>query len=105
MSENKVFDENDAIKFIREYIPENIKNKYSDNDILLLMDTMYDFFDEEDDDDFDEENFDDEAYLNNIINYVKKSIRKDPENAIEMDDVKHLVMGELEYEATLDDIF
>ncbi|MBQ4917739.1 MAG: hypothetical protein IIU72_07250 [Muribaculaceae bacterium] len=105
MNENKVFDENDAIKFIREYIPENIKNKYSDNDILLLMDTMYDFFDEEDDDDFDEENFDDEAYLNNIINYVKKSIRKDPENAIEMDDVKHLVMGELEYEATLDDIF
>ena len=105
MSENKVFDENDAIKFIREYIPENIKNQYSDNDILLLMDTMYDFFDEEDDDDFDEENFDDEAYLNNIVNYVKKSIRKDPENAIEMDDVKHLVMGELEYEATLDDIF
>ena len=105
MSENKVFDENDAIKFTREYIPENIKNKYSDNDILLLMDTMYDFFDEEDDDDFDEENFDDEAYLNNIVNYVKKSIRKDPENAIEMDDVKHLVMGELEYEATLDDIF
>jgi hypothetical protein len=105
MSENKVFDENDAIKFIREYIPENIKNKYSDNDILLLMDTMYDFFDEEDDDDFDEENFDDEAYLNNIVNYVKKSIRKDPENAIEMDDVKHLVMGELEYEATLEDIF
>lgn len=105
MSENKVFDENDAIKFIREYIPENIKNKYSDNNILLLMDTMYDFFDEEDDDDFDEENFDDEAYLNNIVNYVKKSIRKDPENAIEMDDVKHLVMGELEYEATLDDIF
>ena len=105
MNENKVFDENDAIKFIREYIPENIKNKYSDNDILLLMDTMYDFFDEEDDDDFDEENFDDEAYLNNIVNYVKKSIRKDPENPIEMEDVKHLVMGELEYEATLDDIF
>ena len=95
MNENKVFDENDAIKFIREYIPENIKNKYSDNDILLLMDTMYDFFDVEDDDDFDEENFDDEAYLSNIVNYVKKSIRKDPENAIEMDDVKHLVMGEL----------
>ena len=105
MSENKVFDENDAIKFIRDYVPENIKNKYSDNDILLLMDTMYDFFDAEDDDDFDEENFDDVAYLNNIVNYVKKNLRKDPENAIEMDDVKPLVMGELEYEATLDDIF
>ena len=60
MSENKVFDENDAIKFIREYIPENIKNKYSDNDILLLMDTMYDFFDEEDDDDYEDCDCDDD---------------------------------------------
>lgn len=99
MSNNKTFDENDAIEFIRNYIPENIKNKYSDNDILLLMDTMYDFFDEEDDDnDFIE----DEAYLNRIVNYVKKGIRKDPDNNIEMDDVKHLVMGEIEYENTLD---
>ena len=105
MSETKFFDENDAIKFIRDYVPESIKNKYSDNDILLLMDTMYDFFESEDDDDFDEDNFDNEAYLNRIVNYVKKSMRKDPDNAIEMDDVKHLIMGELEYEATLDDIF
>lgn len=99
MSNNKTFDENDAIKFIRNYIPENIKNKYSDNDILLLMDTMYDFFDEENDDD---DLIEDEAYLNRIINYVKKGIRKDPDNNIEMDDVKHLVMGEIEYENTLD---
>ncbi|MBE6309577.1 MAG: hypothetical protein E7080_00790 [Bacteroidales bacterium] len=105
MSETNFFDENDAIKFIRNYVPESIKNKYSDNDILLLMDTMYDFFESEDDDDFDEDNFDNEVYLNRIVNYVKKSIRKDPDNAIEMDDVKHLIMGELEYEATLDDIF
>lgn len=99
MSNNKTFDENDAIEFIRNFIPENIKNKYSDNDILLLMDTMYDFFDEEDDDD---EFIEDEAYINRIVNYVKKSIRKDPDNNIEMDDVKPLVMGEIEYENTLD---
>lgn len=103
MSENKVFDENEAIEFIRNYVPAAIKNKYSDNDILLLMDTMYDFFElEEDDDVFDVENFDSDAYLNSIVNYVKKNLRKDPDNTIELDDVKPLVMGELEYEATLD---
>ena len=96
---NKIFDENDAIEFIRNFIPSDIKNKYSDNDILLLMDTMYDFYEEEDD---DEEIVEDEAYLNRIINYVKKCIRKDPDNNIEMDDVKHLVIGEIEYENTLD---
>ena len=99
---SKEFDDNEAIKFIRNYVPASIKNKYSDNDILLLIDTMFDFFESEDDDNFDEENFDDQAYLNTIVNYVKKSIRKDSDNVIEMDDVKSLVMGELEYEATLD---
>lgn len=104
MSNDKVFDENDAIEFIRNYVPANIKSKYSDNDILLLMDTMYDFYDSEDDNDelYDEELVDNEAYINRIVNYVKKSIRKDPDNAIEMDDVKYLVLGEIEYENTLD---
>lgn len=105
MSENKTFDENDAIEFIRNYIPKEIKNKYSDNDILLLMDTMYDFYEDEDDDDLlDDDPANNEAYVNRIVNYVKKSIRKDPDNAIEMDDVKHLVLGEIEYENTLDTI-
>lgn len=100
---NNTFDENDAIVFIRNYIPENIKNKYSDNDILLLMDTMYDFYDEEDDDEiYDEDAVNNEAYINRIVNYVKKAMRKDPENNIEMDDVKALVLGEIEYESTLD---
>lgn len=97
------FDENDAIKFIREYIPAEIKNKYSDNDILLLMDTMYDFYDEiEEDEDYEEESIDNEVFVNRIVNYVKKAIRKDPDNNIEMDDVKVLVLGEIAYENTLD---
>lgn len=104
MSNNKTFDENDAIVFIRNFIPSDIKNKYSDNDILLLMDTMFDFYDENEDDDelYNEDIVNDEAFINRIVNYVKKSIRKDPDNAIEMDDVKHLVLGEINYESTLD---
>ena len=99
----KTFDENDAIKFIREYVPATIKNKYSDNDILLLMDTMYDFYDEDDDDEiYEEESVDNEAFVNRIVNYVKKAIRKDPDNNIDMDDVKPLVLGEIAYESTLD---
>ena len=43
--ETKEFDENDALAFIRNYVPASIKNKYTDDDILLLIDTMYDFFD------------------------------------------------------------
>ena len=102
----KEFDENDAIDFIRQYIPSNIKNKYSDDDILLVIDTMYDFYEKGDEQEslYDEgDNNSDEYNINEIVNFLKKSIRKDPDNQIDMDDVKALVEGEIEYENTLEE--
>ena len=103
----KEFDENDAIEFIRNFMPEKLKNKYSDDDILLIIDTMYDFYEKGDEqetlyDEGDDNN--DEFNLNEIVNFVKKSIRKDPDNRVDMDDVKVIVEGEIEYENTLDDL-
>ncbi|HIT14828.1 MAG TPA: hypothetical protein IAA88_00385 [Candidatus Avimuribaculum pullicola] len=102
--ETKEFDENDAIAFIRNYVPNAIKNKYSDDDILLLIDTMFDYFEKGDEDEilYDDDVVD-ENNINEIVNYVKKNLRKDPDNQIEVDDIKYLVEGELEYENTLED--
>lgn len=102
--ETKEFDENDAIAFIRNYVPNTIKNKYSDDDILLLIDTMFDYFEKGDEDEilYDDDVVD-ENNINEIVNYVKKNLRKDPDNQIEVDDIKYLVEGELEYENTLED--
>ena len=103
----KEFDENDAIEFIRNFMPEKLNNKYSDDDILLIIDTMYDFYEKGDEqetlyDEGDDNN--DEFNLNEIVNFVKKSIRKDPDNQVDMDDVKVIVEGEIECENTLDDL-
>ena len=102
--ETKEFDENDAIAFIRNYVPNAIKNKYSDDDILLLIDTMFDYFEKGDEDEilYDDDVVD-ENNINEIVNYVKKNLRKDPDNQIEVEDIKYLVEGELEYENTLED--
>ncbi len=102
--ETKEFDENDAIAFIRNYVPNAIKNKYSDDDILLLIDTMFDYFEKGDEDEilYDDDVVD-ENNINEIVNYVKKNLRKDPDNQIEVDDIKYLVEGELEYENALED--
>ena len=81
----KEFDENDAIAYIRNFIPEKIRNKYSDDDILLLIDTMYDFYEKGDEQEtlYDEgDGASDDYNINEIVNYVKKSIRKDPDNQI-----------------------
>lgn len=100
----KEFDENDAISFIRGYVPEEIKNKYNDDDILLLIDTMFDYFEKGDEDEVLYEDDDTDGYnINEIVNYVKKNLRKDPDNQIDVNDIKYLVEGELAYEDTLEE--
>ncbi len=101
--EAKEFDENDAIEYIRQYAQNKIKNKYTDDDILLLIDTMYDFYESDYDIEAKYEDEGDECSVNEIVNYVKKNLRRDPDNQIEMDDVKVLVEGEIEYENTLEE--
>ena len=43
MSE-KEYDENEAIKFINNYLPQDIKGKYTDDDILIVIDTIFDYY-------------------------------------------------------------
>ena len=93
--DEKEFDEFEAISFIRNEIEDSLKDKYIDDDILLVIDVMMDFFEQ-----FDEnEDFDDS--IENIVEYVIKQLKKDPENQIEFSDVPQLVEAELKYEETL----
>ena len=101
-NEIKEYDEDEAIKFIKAFVPQDLKNKYSDDDILIIIDTIFDYYDEKgfmDIDADDDEEVD--VSVPDLVGYVKNSLRKDSDNIIEMDDVMNLVLGELEYEKTL----
>lgn len=37
------FDENDAIKFIRRYMPDDISNRYDDDEILNIIDMIWEY--------------------------------------------------------------
>lgn len=95
--EYKLFDENDAVKFIRDNAPTATTAKYSDDDLLLLIDTLFDFFDTHDkgDDDFD-------PSIADITAWVQRQLKKDRLNNIDHNDVEALVTAELKYEETLD---
>ena len=101
MSE-KEYDENEARKFINNYLPQDIKGKYTDDDILIVIDTIFDyyeskgFFDIDGDDDAEED-----LQVHDLIGYVKNQLLRDRDNSIDMDDVMPLVLGELEYEESL----
>lgn len=100
--EIKEYDEDEAIKFIKAFVPQDIKNKYSDDDILIIIDIIFDYYEDKGlmDIEIDDE---EEADISvpDLVGYVKNSLRKDSDNIIEMDDVMNLVLGELEYEKTI----
>ena len=40
------YDENEAIKFIRDYMPENIRDNYTDDEILNVLDMIWDYYED-----------------------------------------------------------
>ena len=95
----KEFDENDAIEYINNYLSKKGKAQCDSDDLLLLLDAMYDYYEENDSfesvEDLDE-NIDD------VVNHVSKAISKDPDNKIPREDVRDIILAEMEYEETLD---
>jgi hypothetical protein len=93
-----LYDEDDAVKFIKNFLPEDIRKKFNDDDILYILDLVDDFYaskgylDENGDDDEDVEIVEDE-----LIAYVVKNALSDGVGNFEADDVSLIVQGELEY--------
>ena len=91
------FDENKAIDYIKAHVENPDIAKYDDDDILLVIDTIFEYFEKYDEnEDFDDDN-------EKVIAYVKKQLDKDKDNAISLDHVAEIVEAETAYENTLDD--
>lgn len=91
------FDENKAIDYIKAHVENPDIAKYDDDDILLVIDTIFEYFEKYDEnEDFDDDN-------EKVIAYVKKQLAKDKDNPISLDHVAEIVEAETAYENTLDD--
>lgn len=97
----KDFDENDAIKFIRHRYPEL---EVSDNDILDVISSIYDYYEEigELDIDFDDDAADTEIDYNtdSITDFVCSAI---PGNKLSRNDIRNIIESEILYEESLID--
>lgn len=92
------FDEVQAVKYIKSRLGKEKAERYDDDDILLVIDAMYDYY--EDHEDGDES---DDEYFNGMLAYVKNAMRKDKDNVVEIEDIPTIVNAEIEYELTLED--
>lgn len=101
MNDNKdmiQYDEDDAVRFIQNYLPQDLKGKYSNDDINYIIDIIYDFYDEKG---FMDENEDEDAVVDidedEMIEYVLKYTKKDKINNFEPEDISFIIQGEIAY--------
>ena len=94
------FDDDAAISFILNYLPDNLKTVFDDDDIQYLLDVIYDFYDSKgylDEDVVEEVDIDEEE----LFNYVLKCAKKDKIANFSPENVQILLDAEYEYSKSI----
>ena len=92
------YDDDEAVRFIQNYLPQELKGKFKDDDILYILDLIYEFYEtngllgDDDDDDKEVEIDEDE-----VVEYVTKNVKRDHVGRFESEDIRFIVQGEMEY--------
>ena len=89
-----------SVAFIRNYIPQELKELLSDDDIVYFVDLIYDYYESrgyisDDDDLSDEEPI--EVDEDELVDYVVRNAKKDGVGKFDPDQIRFIVQGELEY--------
>lgn len=93
------YDDTASVTFIRNYIPQELKELLSDDDIVYIVDLIYDYYESrgylsDEDQDGDEPIDIDEDEL---LEYVVRNAKKDGVGKFDTDQIRFVVQGELEY--------
>lgn len=89
------YDDDEAIKFIRNQIPQELKEKFSDDDLNYLIDLIYEFYEEKGflNDDDTEVDID----LDELTAYVVKQSKKDKVGIYTEEEISFVVDAEIAY--------
>lgn len=103
MSE-KGYDEQDAVDFIRECLPEKIRDKYDDDEILFVIDIIWDWYDKHGFTSLDmDASGEDDVDVTRLTDFVKREIQKSEFIEMDIKDVALIVKGELSYEESIEE--
>ena len=98
-----IYDDDNSLNFIKERLPEEMKSKFSDDDISYIVDLVYDYYDSKGffDDGVEEE---DEIAIDEeeLIAYVVKNAKKDGVGPFTEAEITAIVEGELAYCDSID---
>ena len=92
------YDENDAIEFIVKKIGIEIE----EDEILNIIDIIWDYYEDNGMLDISMDNDEDESDITTLIAHVVKIVSKDKSSNLERDVIAQIVEAELAYEESLD---
>ncbi|WP_352422343.1 hypothetical protein [Proteiniphilum sp.] len=99
------YDEDDSLRFIRENLPEEMQDEFSDDEINYVVDLIYDFYEEKG---YLDENEDDDPEIeineDELLEYIIRNARKNKEilgRDYTNEQIEAIVAGELAYCDTL----
>lgn len=88
-----------TIAYIRNYLPSDLKEKFSDDTIQYFLDVIWEYYCDTFGDSDQECEIDTEA----VAEHVVKVARKEKQGEFDPEDVLFVVLGELEYAESLED--
>ncbi len=96
------YDEDDAVAFIQNYLPQELKNKFTSDELNYIIDLVYEFYENKgflnDTDDEAEVEIDEDE----LISFVVKQAQKDKVGKFDPEEITFIVQGELAYCDSLD---
>ena len=96
--EDFLYDEDESVKFIQNYLPQELKGKFSNDDINYIVDLIYEFYeskgflDDQASDDIEVDINEDE-----LADFVVKNAKKDGVGKYTPEEIAFIVQGEMEY--------
>lgn len=96
-------DDEKTIEYIKSYLPQDLKGKFSDDELYYFLDVMDEYYANSGilDADPDEEGFID-IDLDKVVDFIIKEAKKDGIGEFEHDDILFVVQGEMEYADSLE---
>lgn len=96
------FNEDKAIELMRAAVPADRATLYTDDELLNIIDMIWDYYEENGMLEIDlEDDVEDEDLQGDLVEYVRRMLRKDRAAKVLPEDVEALVKAELDYEETL----
>ena len=93
-------DDEKTIAFIRKRLPQELKEKFTDDDYYYILDTIYDYYDKSGILDSNNEYID--IDINEIARFVAKEAKKNGIGECDPEELFFIIEGELEYNGIIE---